>query len=652
MFHVKHFWKVSWIKIETFVAGNYDVIVVGAGHAGCEAALAAARLGANTILLTMSIDSVALAPCNPSVGGPAKGVLVREIDALGGAMAHVADMSQIQVRLLNTGKGPAVQALRAQIDKKEYQQNMLKYLENAENLDLKQAEVVKVLVEDGKVYGVETLTGSQYLAPKVILTAGTYLKGKIITGNCTYPSGPAGLPPSMPLSDSLTSLGIKLERFKTGTPARVDKKSLDFSKMSEQAGETSGLYFSFEKKDYNRPMVPCWLTYTTLETHRIIKENMHRCPLYSGLIEGVGPRYCPSIEDKIVRFAHRDSHQLFLEPEGLYTDEYYVQGMSTSLPEDVQLAFYRTIPGMENVRIVRPAYAIEYDAVQPTQLDNTLQVKTVEGLYTAGQLNGSSGYEEAAAQGLWAGANAALAFFGREPFFVSRANGYIGVMVDDLVTKGVREPYRLFTSLSEYRLVLRNDNADARLVEYAHSVGLNNQESVDRYNRKKVLIEAEIERLKTARVSPNNLKLKAFVEETGICEVTRGFSAWEYLARPEFNYDSVLNILDETPTLPIDVIEQVVIEAKYSGYIKKQVEQVNKFNKAEKQRIPADIDYTEIRALSNEAMQKLDNIRPESIGQASRITGISPADIGVLLIWIEKMRRGRGKDVSRETLKS
>lgn len=619
--------------LDCFEAGEYDVIVVGAGHAGCEAALAAARLGVNTLLVTLSMDSVAMAPCNPSIGGPAKGVIVREIDALGGAMAKITDMTQIQIRLLNTSKGAAVQALRAQIDKKLYQRTMLAYLQAQVGLDIKQGEAVAILIEQGaadnqpKICGLRLRTGAIYRCHSLVITSGTYLQGNVIMGSCAYPSGPAGYPPAIYLSDSLRALGFKLGRFKTGTPARVDKNTLDFSRMEEQPGDSSGLHFSYEPPTCGeRPNISCWLTYTNEETHRAILDNMHRCPLYSGLIKGIGPRYCPSIEDKLRRFPGRPHHQLFLEPEGLDTNEYYVQGMSTSLPEDVQYAFMRTIPGMESVKIIRPAYAIEYDFVEPTQLKRTLETKLVAGLYTAGQINGTSGYEEAAGQGLLAGANAALSLLGKPALVLGRADAYLGVLVDDLVSKGVSEPYRMFTSLAEYRLLLRNDNADSRLTALGYQLGLTENAAYQRWQSKEKAVADEKQYLQKAVVTAESAT--AYNLQPALSSNIR---AWELLKRPEVDYHQVCRLLGREPQSR-EIAEQLDIEAKYAGYIKKQQEQVARFTKLENKKLPPDLDYSKIEGLSLEARQKLAAIRPDNLGQAGRITGVSPADIAVLLI--------------------
>ena len=620
---------------DIFAAGEYDVVVIGAGHAGCEAALAAARLGCSTLLVTMSMDSVAMAPCNPSIGGPAKGIIVREIDALGGAMARVTDLTQIQIRLLNTGKGAAVQAMRAQIDKKAYQQTMLQVLQNQPGLDIKQGEATDILTRDGAVSGIRMRTGAVYRCRRLIITSGTYMKGQVIMGSCAFPSGPAGYPPSAYLSDSLRALGFAMGRFKTGTPARVDKNTLDFSRMSEQPGDTSGLHFSYQKPNVERPNISCWLTQTNEATHRAILDNMDRCPLYSGLIKGVGPRYCPSIEDKLRRFPNNRHHQLFLEPEGIDTNEYYVQGMSTSLPEDVQYAFMRTIPGMEEVKIIRPAYAIEYDFVDPTQLKRTLETKLITGLYTAGQINGTSGYEEAAGQGLLAGANAALSLQGRDPLILGRDEAYLGVLVDDLVTKGVSEPYRMFTSLAEYRLLLRNDNADARLTERAHALGLADDTALQRLHTKQQAVRDEQKFLAETALRAADPALQQLLAELNMPPSDQGIRAWELLRRPGVNYADICRILGRTPAAA-EVAEQLDITAKYDGYIKKQLAQVERARALESKPLPTGTDYTAISGLSLEARQKLTDIQPENLGQAGRITGVSPADIAVLLIWLRQ----------------
>ncbi|MCL2817248.1 MAG: tRNA uridine-5-carboxymethylaminomethyl(34) synthesis enzyme MnmG [Clostridiales bacterium] len=618
-------------------AGEYEVIVVGGGHAGSEAALAAARMGAKTLLLTMNIEAVGLLPCNPSIGGTAKSTLVREIDALGGVMARLADQSQIQIRLLNTGKGPAVQALRAQIDKPAYQAALRRELENTPNLSLRQGEAHSLILENGRVKGVRLLSGALFAASSVVLACGTYLNGRVVIGEHSAASGPAGYPPATALGVFLRDLGLPLARFKTGTPARVDKNSLDFGQMQEQPGER-GLAFSFAP-DWDavnaRPMLPCWLTYTNEETHRVIRENLHRSPLYSGLIEGVGPRYCPSVEDKVVRFAERSSHQLFLEPEGLELREYYVQGMSSSLPEDVQVAFMRTIPGLQNVVIVRPAYAIEYDCLQPTQLKATLEHKEIGGLFSAGQLNGTSGYEEAAAQGLLAGINAAAGVLGKEPLVLGRAEAFIGVMIDDLITKGMKEPYRLFTSSAEWRLLLRQDNADLRLSEKARAYGLLCDEAWGRFCTKKEAIGGELARLRQTRPA-------AAVREALRVEAKGDSTLADLLRRPEISYQQVALASPPPQSLEQAVCEQVEIEVKYEGYIAKQKDQAKRFSRLENKLLPLSLDYAAVKGLSYEARQKLAEHRPVSLGQASRLGGVSPADITVLWIYLEQRGRQMG----------
>jgi len=628
--------------MEAFVGGEYDVIVVGAGHAGCEAALASARLGMKTAVFCLNLDSIANMPCNPNIGGTAKGQLVREIDALGGQMGLSADATFIQSRILNRAKGPAVYSLRAQIDRRAYQQYMKHVLETQENLDVKQAEVTEILTEGKKVKGIRVLTGTIYLAKAVILTTGTYLKGRIIIGSTSYNSGPDGLFPANRLSDSLRALGIELMRFKTGTPARVNRRSIDFSKMEEQPGDPVITPFSFMHDEIRREQVSCYLIHTNQETHRIIRENLHRSPLYGGEIKGVGPRYCPSIEDKVVRFADRESHQVFIEPMGLNTEEMYVQGMSTSMPEDVQIKMLRTLPGLENVSIMRPAYAIEYDCINPTQLKLSLEFKEIDGLFSAGQINGSSGYEEAAAQGIIAGINAAQKIKGKKPLILDRSQAYIGVLIDDLVTKGTSEPYRMMTSRAEYRLWLRQDNADMRLTPIGREIGLVSDERYERFLRKKEAIEAEMKRLKETVISPDEA-VNRFLVEHGSAELKTGIRLYDLLKRPEIEYEH-LKALGYGAELTREVMEQVTISIKYEGYLNKQMQQIEMFKRMEGRRLPENIDYNSIKGLSTEARQKLSKQRPESLGQASRISGVSPADISVLLVYLESLKREKEKD--------
>lgn len=620
-----------------FIAGNYDVIIIGAGHAGVEAALASARMGCNTLLTTLNMDNIAMMPCNPSVGGPAKGHLVREIDALGGEMGVNADKTCIQYRMLNTGKGPAVQALRAQADKKLYQNTMKHTCELQENLDVKQLLIDEILFEDNKVTGVVVETGEVYICKAVVLASGTYLKGRIIIGENTYDGGPNGQRAAIKLSSCLLKAGVELMRFKTGTPARVDRRSLDFSKMIIQPGDDVVHNFSFMSDVKTREQVPCWLTYTNEQTHKIIRDNIERAPMANGIITGVGPRYCPSIETKIVRFPDKERHQLFIEPEGLDTEEMYVQGMSTSMPIDVQMEFLRTIPGLENVRIMRPGYAIEYDCINPLQLKPSLEFKKISGFFSAGQTNGTSGYEEAASQGLIAGINAALKIQGKEPLILKRSDGYIGVLIDDLVTKGTNEPYRVMTSRAEYRLLLRQDNADLRLTEKGRQVGLVSDERYARFVKRRDSIKNTIKLLSEIRIHPNKETL-AKMQEFELGSIHNTVTAADLLKRKEISYDDLKHIV-ELPEISEDVKKQVEITLVYEGYIKKQLEQVERMEKLEEKLLPEDINYDEVSSLRDEAREKLNAIRPISIGQASRISGVSPADISVLLVYLEQYRR-------------
>ena len=623
---------------------KYDVVVIGAGHAGCEAALATARLGFQTLVFTVSVDSIAMMPCNPNIGGSSKGHLVRELDALGGEMGKVIDRTFIQSKMLNKSKGPAVHSLRAQADKAVYSRTMRRVLEAQENLEIKQGEVANLLVEDGKITGVQTFSGATYHCKAVIICSGTYLKARCIYGDVSQYTGPNGLQAANHLTDCLKELGIKMYRFKTGTPARVDRKTVDFSKMEEQFGDERVVPFSFTTNpdDVQIDQASCWLTYTNETTHEIIRANLDRSPLYSGMIEGTGPRYCPSIEDKVVKFADKKRHQVFLEPEGLETDEMYIGGMSSSLPEDVQYAMYRSVPGLEHVKTVRNAYAIEYDCIDARQLKPSLEFRNISGLFSAGQFNGSSGYEEAAAQGLIAGINAARKLQGKESLVLDRSEAYIGVLIDDLVTKESHEPYRMMTSRAEYRLLLRQDNADQRLTEKGYEVGLISQERYDRLKEKERLIESEIERLKNAYVGTSE-KVQELLESYESTPLNSGSSLAELIRRPELSYEAVTDIDVTRPELPKDlaaeVIEQVDISLKYDGYIQRQKRQVEQFKKMENKKIPEDMDYDAVNSLRIEAVQKLKEYRPVSIGQASRISGVSPADISVLLVYLSGNHR-------------
>ena len=624
------------------VEETYDIVVVGAGHAGCEAALACARLGLETIMFTVSVDSIALMPCNPNIGGSSKGHLVRELDALGGEMGKNIDKTFIQSKMLNESKGPAVHSLRAQADKQDYTREMRRTLENTDHLTIRQAEVTEIIVEDGRLTGVKTFSGAVYHCKAAVLATGTYLKARCIYGDVSTYTGPNGLQAANHLTDSLKANGIEMYRFKTGTPARVDRRSIDFSKMEEQFGDERIVPFSFstDPETVQKEQVSCWLTYTNEETHRIIRENLDRSPLFSGAIEGTGPRYCPSIEDKVVKFPDKNRHQVFVEPEGLYTNEMYLGGMSSSLPEDVQYAMYKTVPGLENVKIVRNAYAIEYDCINSRQLNATLEFKKIKGLFSGGQFNGSSGYEEAAVQGFMAGVNAAMEVLGREPYVLDRSQAYIGVLIDDLVTKKNHEPYRMMTSRAEYRLLLRQDNADLRLMKIGHEIGLVDDAAYERLLWKEKAIEEEIERLEKAVIGANE-KVQTFLESHGSTPLKSGSTLAELIRRPELNYFLLSELDDNRPELPRDVAEQVNINIKYAGYIKRQKQQVVQFKKLEEKRLDPDFDYSEVPSLRREAVQKLNLYKPMNIGQASRISGVSPADISVLLVYLEHLRHQR-----------
>lgn len=619
----------------TYDAGHYDVVVVGAGHAGVEAGLAAAKMGAKTLMLTLNLDMIAFMPCNPSIGGPAKGIVVREIDALGGAMGKVIDKTHIQMRLLNTGKGPAVQALRAQADKPLYIKEMKKIIENEKNITLRQGMVDRLIIEDGVCKGVITETNAAYSAETVIITTGTFMRGKVLMGDLEYESGPNNQRPTIKLSENLEELGFEITRFKTGTPPRVNSHTIDYSKTEIQPGDETPRSFSYETTEYITDQIPCWLTYTNEFTHQIINENLSLSAMYSGMKRGTGPRYCPSIEDKIVRFNDKPRHQIFLEPEGRDTEEVYVQGLSTSLPESIQHSIVRSVEGLENAEIMRAGYAIEYDAIVPTQLWPTLETKKIPGLFTAGQINGTSGYEEAAAQGIMAGINAAAKVLGKDPVILDRSQAYIGVLIDDLVTKGTNEPYRLLTSRAEYRLLLRHDNADLRMTELGYKLGLISEERYAAFTEKYRLVEEEKKRLQKLVIKPST-EVNACLETAGASPMKEAVKAYDLLKRPELSYDLLAPIIDADPSLPHEVTEQVGIQIKYEGYIKKANDQVARMLKMEEKKIPEDIDYDAISGIATEAKEKLKTVRPLSVGQASRISGVNPADISILVVYIEQ----------------
>ena len=626
----------------TVVEESYDVVIVGAGHAGCEAALACARLGLETIVFTISVDAIAMMPCNPNIGGTSKGHLVRELDALGGEMGKNIDKTFIQSKMLNASKGPAVHSLRAQADKQAYSNAMRKVMENTDHLTIRQGEVTELIIENKKCVGVKTFSGAIYRAKAVVLATGVYLRSRCIYGEISEETGPNGLKNAKYLTQSLMDAGIKMYRFKTGTPARVDARSIDFSKMEEQRGDVPVVPFSFttDPKSVQKEQISCWLTYTGSKTHEMIRENIHRSPLFSGMIEGTGPRYCPSIEDKVMKFADKDRHQIFVEPEGLYTHEMYLGGMSSSLPEDVQYAMIHSVPGLENAKIVRNAYAIEYDCIDARQLKLSLEFREIEGLFSGGQFNGSSGYEEAAVQGFMAGVNAAMKVLGRERFIIDRSQGYIGVLIDDLVTKESHEPYRMMTSRSEYRLLLRQDNADMRMTEMGYEMGLISEERYQKYCKKKEAIEKEIKRLEAIYVGAGERTQEVLLSH-GSTPLQTSATLAELIRRPELNYEAVRNLDPEREDLPKDVCDQVNINIKYEGYIRRQAQQVRQFKKLENKKIPVDIDYQKVNSLRIEAVQKLEAVRPASIGQASRISGVSPADITVLMVYLETLRGGK-----------